>query len=300
MITKAPSDEYRRVAEANRAYYAEVAEMYDASETCVTNKEFQQQLEVDLSQIINFLGKPPKTLHALDACGGTGNVALKLLRRGLNVTISDISPTQLAIFEKKSKAEQFTSQTFCMEIGELLSTHTQQFDLIVFSSALHHLENITYVLQLAYQRLLPGGLLFTVFDPTSTLRHKQSTKLILWVDYLLFKLTCQTTDLPSAGVRFMRRTVEQLRRRATTGKQGLQLKAETLGVLAEYHVGSGIDDFALVADMKTIGYEVLWHHRYPGGRYRFTRWLVSRMNDATQFKLLLRKPIFTDGSKFTA
>ncbi len=283
------SEQYQKVAEANREYYAKTAQLYDASETCVTNAQIQQQLENDLDQIVALLNYPSQQLHALDACGGTGNVALKLLRRGLNVTISDISETQLAIFQQKCAAENFNVETLKGEIATLLIGDANHYDLIVFSSALHHLENISGVLSLAFERLKPGGLLFTVFDPTITSNHHKVTKLVLSCDYLLFKVLDQTSDLPFAVARRLRRTMEKIFHPTSQGKQALQLNEETLGVLAEYHVDRGIDDFALVEQLKQIGFEVVWHLRFPGGRYRLTRWIVGLFKDATQFKLLLRK-----------
>lgn len=289
MDTWTPSEQYRKVAEANREYYARTAQMYDTSETCVTNRHLQRQLEDDLDQIIKLTGQSPQTIRALDACGGTGNIALKLLRRGLNVTISDISSTQLALFKQKCLTENFSAQVHCGEIGELLSQNQAQYDLIIFSSALHHLENITDVLGLAFDSLRPGGLLFTVFDPTATQNHKRTTKTILWADYVLFKLLDQTSDLPSAIGRYLHRKVSGQNYQTPQGKQAIQLSDDTLGVLAEYHVGQGINDLALVEELKRMGYQIVWHMRYPGGRYAVTRWAVGLLRDATQFKLLLKK-----------
>ena len=283
------SEQYRKVAEANREYYAKTAQLYDTSETCVTNPELQQQLEKDIDQIVALLGEEPNLLYALDACGGTGNVALKLLRRGLNVTISDISETQLNIFQQKCATENFSARILMGEIAELLTNDTNQYDLIVFSSALHHLENISGVLQVAYDRLKPGGLLFTVFDPTITQNHHQITKLVLSLDYVLFKVLGQTSDLPAALARRLRRMSEQMFQRTSNDKKRLGLSEETLGVLAEYHVDQGIDDFGLVEQLKQMGFEVVWHVRHSGGRYPLTRWIVGAFKDATQFKLLLKK-----------
>lgn len=285
----AQSEQYQKVAQANREYYAKTAKMYDKSETCVTNLQLQRRLEADLDQILTFLDKAPQLLHALDACGGTGNVALKLLKRGLNVTISDISETQLAIFKEKCLLENFMPYVLHGEIAQLLAVDTNEYDLIVFSSALHHLENIEGVLQLAFNRLRPGGLLYTVFDPTVTKNFHKITKLALFLDYLLFKIIDQTVDLPLAVARRLRRMGEQLKWTSSYNKQGLQLNEETLGVLAEYHVEQGIDDIVLVERLKQLGFTVVWHIRYPGGRYFLTRKLVALFNDATQFKLLLKK-----------
>jgi 2-polyprenyl-3-methyl-5-hydroxy-6-metoxy-1,4-benzoquinol methylase len=264
--------------------------MYDASETCVTNKYVQDQLAVDLDKIVALIGRPAAEIHALDACGGTGNIALKLLRCGLRVSISDISADQLDIFKKKCEEESFSAQIKQGEIGELLAQDQVSYDLIVFSSALHHLENINEVLRLTFGRLQPGGFLFTVFDPTATENHKKITRAALRTEYVLFKIMGQTRDLPYALTRHLRRRIAAFNRQAPLEKRTLELSEDTFGVLAEYHVESGIDDIALVEQLSQMGYQVVWHIRYPEGRYRLTRWLIGLFKDATQFKLLLRKP----------
>src|SRR6266496_4421998 len=96
-----PSPEYQRVAEANRQFYARIASLYDASETCVRDRRIQKRLEADLDQIITMIGRQPETIRALDACGGAGNVSLKLLNRRIEATLVDISPELLEIFRRK-------------------------------------------------------------------------------------------------------------------------------------------------------------------------------------------------------
>ena len=52
----------------------------------------------------------------------------------------------------------------------------------------------------------------------------------------------------------------------------------------------GIDDLALVAKLRAVGFEVVWHERYADSRFELTRRLIERTGDSTSFKLLLRKP----------
>lgn len=289
-----PSAQYHKVAEANRQYYEKTAQLYDKTETCVTDEQPQQMLERDLDRILTLVGRPAHEIKALDACGGSGNVALKLLKRSVNVTLADISEQQIDIFKQKCRKQGFVANVLCGEIGQCFSQASNFYDLIVFSSALHHLEDIPSVLALAYQHLAPGGLLFTVFDPTAKANHKAITKNVLWLDYFAFKLISQTADLPSALQRRLRRILAGYRQHDSAGKQTLDLSNETLGVLAEYHVEQGINDFDLVTTSKQLGYQVIWHERYSGGRYAITRWIVHNAHDATQFKLLLRKPTEKD------
>ena len=69
---------YRRVADANREFYRRTAHSYDASETCVNDREAQRGLSRDIATIVDLLDRPAHDIRALDACGGSGNVALKL------------------------------------------------------------------------------------------------------------------------------------------------------------------------------------------------------------------------------
>jgi 2-polyprenyl-3-methyl-5-hydroxy-6-metoxy-1,4-benzoquinol methylase len=114
-------------------------------------------LEADIDRVLKFLGKLPEEIRALDACGGSGNISLMLLRRGIQSTLTDISPELLEIFRKKCESNAFKPNTVCKEIGAFWLKRVRLFDLILFSSALHHLENFKQVLTLAFNRLAPGG-----------------------------------------------------------------------------------------------------------------------------------------------
>ncbi len=283
-----PSPQYRKVAEANRQYYADTAQAYDATETCVVSHQAQLMLEVDVDRIIGVLGKPSQTIRALDACAGSGNISLKLLKRGTDVTSADISPDLLKIFQEKCAANGFSPKIVCAEIGDFLARSEDVYDLIVFSSALHHLETIEPILSQAFVRLRPGGLLFTVFDPTSWRDLSGLGRLILRGDYYFFKVSAQTSDLPAAIQRRLRRMRAKYRQ-GKDDKHGLDLSKENLGVLAEYHVEQGIDDIHLVEELKQIGFEVIWHQREPNARYVVSRALLRLSNQVSSFKLLLRK-----------
>jgi ubiquinone/menaquinone biosynthesis C-methylase UbiE len=282
-----PSAQYRKVAEANRQYYAQNAEMYELTETCVIDPRFQRSLGLDIDRILSMIDKHPNEIRALDACGGSGNVSMKLLIRAVQVTTCDISPHLLRIFQAKCRENGLSPIVLCAEIGAFLSMQKASYDLIVFSSALHHLESIDKVLLLAFSRLNSGGLLFTVFDPTS--RTTILTRILLRLDYFVFKIHKQPHDVLAATVRRLRRTYAGVLSGYGNSKQDLEIDSSTLGVLAEYHVEHGIDDVDLVERLKGIGFEVVWHERYQDARYALTRLLLRLMNQVTAFKLLLKK-----------
>jgi 2-polyprenyl-3-methyl-5-hydroxy-6-metoxy-1,4-benzoquinol methylase len=279
--------EYQKIAEANRQFYARSANLYETTENCVQDKRLQAGLEADLDRLLPLLGATTKSLRALDACGGSGNVSLKLLRRGIDVTQTDISAELQNIFRQKCEKEGFSPRIICSEIGNFLADERNTFDLIIFSSALHHLEDIDAVLKLAFERLAPGGLLYSIYDPTPQRQLRTLTRLALRLEYFTFKVFFQTADFPKAVGRRIRRMLSH----ATPDKKlASAINDDTIGMLAEYHIGNGIDDLALVARMRSGGYEVVWHERYAETRFKLTRQIVRSMGDHTTFKLLLRKP----------
>lgn len=277
---------YQKVAEANRRYYAKTASLYNTTETCVTNIQAQHMLEEDIDDIVQLIGEAPGTIRALDACGGAGNVSTKLLRRKVDVITCDISIDLLGIFQEKCMREGLLPQIVCAEIGDFLTSAQVRYDLIVFSSALHHLEDVAGVLRLAYERLNPGGFLYTVFDPTA--RQSVFTRRVVWFDYIAFKVLQQTDDLLPGVIRRLLRTVNKFQR-SDSSKEQMDISDANLGVLAEYHVEQGIDDIELVRYLAGIGFEIVWHNRYHGARYALTRYLLNLFGDVTAFKLLLKK-----------
>lgn len=282
-----PSPEYLKVVEANRVFYAQTARLYDVTETCVNDALAQSELEQDLDRVLSLFGIPAAKIRALDACGGSGNVAVKLLSRGVDVTLVDISPELLDIFRKKCANLGIDCRPVCSEIGLFFLQSNERFNLIVFSSALHHLEDIRGVLALALPHLVPGGLLFTTFDSTAKELQLMVTRFLLRFEYYIFKLFFQTQDVPKA---VWRRICRIASGSSSNDKLGARLDASTAGMLAEYHVERGIDDLALVEKLKQAGYQVVRHERYPGARFSWIRKTIRLFGDVTAFKLLLRKP----------
>ena len=172
----------------------------------------------------------------------------------------DISSELLDIFRCKCAASRMSPQMVCSEIGSFLSETCRTFDLIVFSSALHHIENIEHVLRLAFRCLEPQGLLYTVFDPTRSTMLRSSTRVLQRLEYLAFKLFCQPRDLPAAILRRFRRVLSGVSARR---KSDAALTRATAGLLAEFHAEQGIDDLALVAQLSTVGFEVVWQNGMP-------------------------------------
>jgi ubiquinone/menaquinone biosynthesis C-methylase UbiE len=281
-----PSAAYARISEANREYYARNARQYDATETCVVDDRFQAGLRRDLDESLELIGKPLESIAALDACGGSGNVALKLMERGVYVVLVDISPDLQTIFRTRCEERGWKPTIVCSEVSDYLAKTNERFDLITFSSALHHLHSYEKVLELALDRLSPGGLLFTTFDPTLRRVLPAPARMLLACDYYAFKILRQTGDFPSA---IRRRAMRVMRGVSARNKDGVRIDHTSAGMLAEYHVERGIDDTSLVRFLEGCGAEVVWHRRFADARFGLTRHLLHTWGAATTFKLLVRR-----------
>ena len=144
--------------------------------------------------------------------------------------------------------------------------------LIVFSSALHHLDDYVAIVHRAAGRLAPGGALVTAFDPVRT--TDRWTQRLRRLDYLLWL---------ALGPR---RLAESLaRRRESRSGSGVNV-----GELAERHALEGIDDEAIVAALGRDGLEIAEHERYPCQRYRISDWALRAGGRATTFHLIALRP----------
>jgi ubiquinone/menaquinone biosynthesis C-methylase UbiE len=258
------------VAEANRRYYASRAADYDQSEECVTLERHQNRLRRVLDTAI-----ASATAHdrVLDACGGSGYVSLQLGSMGVEVVTVDISPDMLEVYKRKAAAAGLSSTTQVGEIGSFLSESTQKWDVVVFSSALHHLDDYQAVLDAVCDRLAEGGVIATVFDPISSGRLVQA---IRYIDYLVWLAVRQPLV-------FLRRLGQRAARSSAT--------APSIGRLAEVHALAGIDDIALARRFEENGLEIVLHERSYEARFSTMRGVLRLLASPTAFAFVVRRTI---------
>jgi ubiquinone/menaquinone biosynthesis C-methylase UbiE len=252
-------------------------------------------LEKDLAFVIQKLARPTGELVALDACGGSGNVTHKLLIMGLKVTLCDIS--QELTERCTVRTQDYTSDLKVVnaEITQFLSEDKTLYDLIIYSSALHHLENYPEVLRLSFKRLKSGGILYTVFDPALSTRMGIFPRILLGFDYFLFKVRFHPMDTLAGVMRRLRRFLASKFSRPEISEGSRRedferITPDYLGVLAEYYARTGIDDLQLAADLEQMGFSIILHERYAEARHDFFRRILTSMQEITSFKFVLQKP----------
>lgn len=142
------------VIETNRKVYAESATTYD---DIVITKDSHNRLRLILSKSVDLITKNRAKILALDACGGGGNASFILNELGCETHLVDLSPEMVQNFKNRCKIDGIQIKSFTYEINDYFKSNTKLYDLIVFSSALHHLRYPETVLINAIKNLSPGG-----------------------------------------------------------------------------------------------------------------------------------------------
>ncbi len=103
--------------------------------------------------------QPGKTW--LDISCGTGSMAIRLARRGWNMTAVDLSPHMVEIARKKAREEQVLVEFGVGDMTTFSSSHTYDVIINLHDGLNYLLENadIQAFLNNAYELLKPGGIL---------------------------------------------------------------------------------------------------------------------------------------------
>ena len=267
--------------EANRLFYAEYADYYDAREECVVDELFRRRLKRALLFALAKLRTPHP--RVLDACGGSGNASLMLLELGHRPVTVDVSAEMLRIFEQKAASRGFETQAVASEISSFLADDERTWDLIIFSSALHHLEDYKRVVALALERLTPNGLLVTIFDP---IRLSRVGVMLRRLDYIAYALLRR----PEVG---WPRVWLRLRAIRSGGKS----RPDEIGARAERWAYVGLEDMDLRDQFEDSGCEVLVHERSYDARLGVTRALLRAARQPAAFHFVVQKTRLGGGAE---
>jgi ubiquinone/menaquinone biosynthesis C-methylase UbiE len=269
-----------KVIKANVSFYLQVAEKYDTYETYLFDPALQQSIEDDLDKIGSHFSQLGRSPSCLDCGGGTGNLTLKMCRRGWTVTVVDVSEKMLGLLREKARAQRFSPTLVNSSIEQYLETTCETYDLITFSSVLHHLYSYLSVVERSVQRLRPGGMFYSNYDPLSR-KYPLCARVFESFDTTIAKALFDPKDvLP--GIR------RRLHRFVSRNDPTFRRPLTTAGDLAEFHVGSGVDDKQILELLQARGFSVIEHKTFATGRTNFTRALNNRLRLLESFKIIAR------------
>ena len=257
-------------AEANRRFYETHAASYDATESCAYDGP-REKLRLALSRGIDLLERSPE--RALDAGGGTGNASMLLHEMGIGPTLIDASPEMITLWEEKARRAGIEPESEIADLETFFETDERNWDLIVFSSVLHHLGDPAEVLTAAAERLRPGGVIVTIFDPRAVDRFGHFLRRLdygIWI----------AIHAPATLIRAIARRVGS---RLRPSKPGVNV-----GALAERHAMSGLDDRKIRGRLEAAGMTVAVHEHIHDARYGWIVALARRTGQPTHFSFALQ------------
>ena len=192
--------------------------------------------------------------------------------RGFDPLVVDVSPEMTDVWRRKAAARGIEPRIEIASLEEFFAADERSWDLIVFSSVLHHLADPVGVLTAAARRLEPGGFIATVFDPRAIGRRGVAMRRL---DYLTFLMLHSPRGL-IGSIR------DRLRRAGPEGE------IANVGAMAELHALTGLDDGRIVGALTARGLSIVAHERISDARYAYVRALARAMRTATTFSLVAR------------
>jgi ubiquinone/menaquinone biosynthesis C-methylase UbiE len=156
-----------KIRSANLEVHRREAAIYDAVHPELFGSFEQHRINRDVDLVLSRLPaeRPP---HVLDIGCGTGNLTLKFLKRGCRVKAVDLSSEMIQRLESKLDPSERARVELLVGDAEQTVADDQtlgSWDVIAFSSVLHHLPDYRRVLLLAWRQLRPGGLLYVCHEP---------------------------------------------------------------------------------------------------------------------------------------
>jgi ubiquinone/menaquinone biosynthesis C-methylase UbiE len=150
----------QRILDENVKLHRQEAAFYDQLHVEIFNAYEQSIIRRDLAYIAE---RQTHTLRsALDLGCGTGNVTLKLAILGYSVDAVDLSESMLNILRPRVSGNV---RIIHNDADSFIATNEKYYDVITFSSVLHHLPDYKATLSELVEHLNPGGFLYITHEP---------------------------------------------------------------------------------------------------------------------------------------
>lgn len=229
----------------------EIVKFYqDYEEPRYTYVEYEIILQSVLNTLRQYLGR---SVRAVDMCGGAGKAAfmIKSIQPDSQVTLVDLSDKMLEIARQRAHTTGIGDIHIVEADALSFLDREEDFDLFVYSSALHHFKDPVGLLQFTTRRLAPGGMIVTIADPTLLIKSGR---------YRAFQFLAANIQ----GKRSMiQECLRQRRRKTPSGSPDFDV--------AEYQTYTGIDDHQFRKQLQNINLHPLLHLRYPAGEPYMTK-----------------------------
>jgi demethylmenaquinone methyltransferase/2-methoxy-6-polyprenyl-1,4-benzoquinol methylase len=112
--------------------------------------------------------RPRPGEHILDMAGGTGDVAVRLARRGARVTVADINADMLAVGEERARRRRVEGLVWSVQNAEALGFAARSFEAYTIAFGIRNVTRIDSALDEAFRVLKLGGRFFCLEFSTTT------------------------------------------------------------------------------------------------------------------------------------
>lgn len=236
------------ILEANKLKYESdaIVQFYaDFEEPKYTYREYDVVFSAVLDMIKPHLSGP---VRAVDMCGGAGKGAFTLKKccPDARVTLVDLSEKMLDIARKRAAREGFADVEMVLSDAYSFLEEDREYDIIIFSSAIHHFKDPVNLLKTAAKALSPQGVIITIADPN----RLKSSRRFKFFEFL---------------------AADRANKKMILANLFKPKDKPDIFDIAEYQAYYGIEDELLCAELKKIGLNPLIHLRYPAGESFFTR-----------------------------
>lgn len=256
------------VRKANKELHDIEAQYYDILHGGIWNFYEQSKTRRDLRRIAEMIKREP--INVLDVGAGTGNLTLKFLASRNTVTALDISEEMLKVlYDKVPGKFKDNIELVCGDADEFLLKTKQKYDVISFSSVLHHLPNYVYTLDLAISKLGgEGGVVYITHEPLprsneSGFIYHNSRRVLGLIDSYLNHL-----------------------RLAKYSKLGLPNLDYSV---SDIHSREGINPKELLEFLESRGMKIVSYNEYVIYKNAFTSILGNFLLDGRHFKIIAKR-----------
>jgi|LGOV01.1.fsa_nt_gb ubiquinone/menaquinone biosynthesis C-methylase UbiE len=253
----------KQIKHENKRIHAIEANFYDKVHPEIWNFYEQKKTDKEINSICDVINKKSKNPLALDVGCGTGNLTLKFLNNDFNVIALDISKEMLNALKKKIKNDK-RCKLVNSDIDTFLDSNNGLFDVIAFSSVLHHLPDFNHTLKKAFHLLKNNGYVYIAHEPS--LRNNKRDMIgtvVFTIDRLVSPLW--------------------LYHRLTTPKMDYSL--------SDYHVKQGIDQMAMKKLFTQHGFSIIRFELYNARKNGIISMIdsyITKQGNRTSFRLIAR------------
>lgn len=162
-------DVERRILGANTEHHDRNVRLYECSHPNLSHFYERYLLRQDLAELERLLAG--RRVKAVDVGAGTGRLALEFARRGWDVSAVDCSREMLRVLADRHQrlpARKGALNLVVSDAEQFMAESEERFDLIAFSSVLHHLPRGLEILGEAARRLSEGGCIYVTQEPLPT------------------------------------------------------------------------------------------------------------------------------------